>query len=1069
MAASPEPTKQTPTPSSPLAVASLAIALYIAVIDAAVETFRGGSPARWWVVGAVVAYLAISVGLWRYRPSEWQRMGWSGRASASFFLLLGLLAFTVWLPGGLTDGLRVAGQPTSRVLSLFTAVVIVLAGLSLVRLSWLPRWAKIVAGLLAAYGLAAFVTGIVTGAEYAALLHGDSLWTRLPARLQGAFVGALVVVPAGLLLRAAHMLKAAPGVSRAWDLRQGLAMAMSLLMAVSAFTSSGAIGPEPSAAEIVQPVTKSYQELGEAMAGPKPTTPLTPDQTADKLGKLFPQLEQAERQIPRDTFDLQAVIDKVGKDPQKLFEWVRDNTYFVPYRGLLRGDKGVLMDRLGNSLDRAMLLYAMLRNVGQPVRLAHGTLTEGQAQDVLGKVRPFPSFEEYTSSASSAAATDAFVKQYADQNHVDAAKIRKALDQLTAQQQRVKELVQKRVAAQAAMISAAVGHPPASALAEERADQVRSVTDHWWVQWQNGPNWIDLDPTLPDAQPGETLTAVQATPAPGSYTDLGEDLLHTVQIRVVIEVWKHGSVTEVPVLTQELLPADLIGQSIVLRQIPVRWPQDLNMFQEKDPIEKFKQTVLAQTEWLPVLSVGSRNISRYSFNDYGDLTDSTMPGYMQNVMSGRVLAHKEEEAVAVLGNNIKGLLSGPRGPQQTPDRKPAAEPERTQVTAEWIDYEIRTPGQPGRKIRRQISDLLTTTRRRERDYSSWRMNDQLLMERAAELLTQTEILPLVCQLSPEFVSELTAGNLISDRRPLLGILSQNNSDLASVLMQASQLKPLPGALYSFALARRAWSRGEFYLNSTNVVTIHESIRIDAHGDIARLHGFDIVDNDVGTIAREARNPVPLRIEQGVLDTNAEAILTSDCREISNVLRCPDVENVAELTAGGLQRKITVRPDGAGRLQLVGLPKEIQSRVRSDLDAGNEVILPIGAHSGDASGIVSWWRVKPSTGQTLGVGNRGWGQVTVEYVVSAALIAGTVANLSLAACLLGRRRALGKYKKVAEAGDRYQEGCAIAYAGSFVATFWLLMNPADTMGLMWFNVTGAGISGALGGYTAGVMQ
>src|ERR1039458_9968929 len=60
MATNPEPTKQTSTPSSPLAVAGLAIALYIALIDAAVETFRSGSPVRWWVVGAVAVYLALA-------------------------------------------------------------------------------------------------------------------------------------------------------------------------------------------------------------------------------------------------------------------------------------------------------------------------------------------------------------------------------------------------------------------------------------------------------------------------------------------------------------------------------------------------------------------------------------------------------------------------------------------------------------------------------------------------------------------------------------------------------------------------------------------------------------------------------------------------------------------------------------------------------------------------------------------------------------------------------------------------------------------------------------------------
>src|ERR1700686_1295248 len=107
MATNPEPTKLTLT-QPPLAAAGLAIALYIVVIDAAVETFLSGSPVRWWVVGVVATYLALSVGLWRYRRPLWQRMGWSASASASFFLLLGLLAFTAWLPGGLRDGVRVA-------------------------------------------------------------------------------------------------------------------------------------------------------------------------------------------------------------------------------------------------------------------------------------------------------------------------------------------------------------------------------------------------------------------------------------------------------------------------------------------------------------------------------------------------------------------------------------------------------------------------------------------------------------------------------------------------------------------------------------------------------------------------------------------------------------------------------------------------------------------------------------------------------------------------------------------------------------------------------------------------
>ena len=980
MAANPEPTKLTSIPSSPLAAAGLAIALYIAVMDAAVETFLSGSPVRWWVVGGVAAYLAASAALWRYRPSVWQRMGWSARASASFFLLLGLLAFTVWLPGGLTDGIRVAGQSTSRVLSLFTTVVIGLAGVSLVRLSWLPRWAKVAAGLLAAYGLAAFVVGMVNGAEFAALLHGDSLWTRLPAWLQGAFLGALVVVPAGLLLHAAHMFKVAPGASRAWDLRQGIAMAMSVLIAVSAFTGTGAIGPQPSAAEIVQPAANSFQELGEAMAGPKPKTPPTPDQVADKLEKLFPMIEQEERQIPRDTFDMQAVMDKVGKDPQKLFEWVRDNTYFVPYRGLLRGDKGVLMDRLGNSLDRAMLLYAMLRNIGQPVRLAHGALTEDQAQDVLSKVRPFPSFEERTGAASSAAATDAFVKQYADQNHVNAAKIRNALNQLTAQQQRAKELVQKRVAAQAAMIAAAVGRPPASALAEERANQVRAVSDHWWVQWQNGPNWLDLDPTLPDAQPGKTLTAVQATATPTNYSDLGDDLLHTVQIKVVIEVWKHGHVSEVPVLTKELLPADLIGEPIVLRQIPVAWPQDLNLFQEKNPLERFKQTVLAQTEWLPVLSVGSQNVSRYSFNDYGDLTDSTMPGYVQNVMAGRVLVHKVEEGAEDLGKSIGGMLGGSVAHKPSPDEKAPVQPQRTQVTAEWIDYKIHIPGQPNRMVRREMFDILGPAARSAATVPAPDSSPNRRLDRALALLETTDILVLTCDLSGQYVSHAIANQLLANRGGLRRILELATA--GKLPSEDVELKPVPGALYGVALARQEFrDRLDVFVDQPNILTVHERAIQLASGDMASRYGFDIVANHMTARAGSAGQAFNARLKQGVIDTNAEAVVVAAMiRGEPDSMPFEPIDNVAEAVAGTGRVVAWVALRGKNdAASLLELPPDVRERIGQDLASGFAVVAPVESPSGRGRPLASWWRVDPATGETLGIGRFGWGQTAGEYV------------------------------------------------------------------------------------------
>src|SRR5687767_10275946 len=63
-----------------------------------------------------------------------------------------------------------------------------------------------------------------------------------------------------------------------------------------------------------------------------------------ELEQGYAKLEEALRQAPRESFDPQAVIEQVGRDPAKLAAWVRENTDLLPYRGALRGPRGVMMD-----------------------------------------------------------------------------------------------------------------------------------------------------------------------------------------------------------------------------------------------------------------------------------------------------------------------------------------------------------------------------------------------------------------------------------------------------------------------------------------------------------------------------------------------------------------------------------------------------------------------------------------------------------------------------------------------------------------------------------------------------
>ena len=101
------------------------------------------------------------------------------------------------------------------------------------------------------------------------------------------------------------------------------------------------------------------------------------------------QMEDTLDGLSRTTFDLRAIVEEAGNDPEALFRWVRDETRWAAYRGVLRGAVGVLMDRVGNSMDRAILLADLLRLAGHDARLARGIVPPDSIEEILGRL-PLP-------------------------------------------------------------------------------------------------------------------------------------------------------------------------------------------------------------------------------------------------------------------------------------------------------------------------------------------------------------------------------------------------------------------------------------------------------------------------------------------------------------------------------------------------------------------------------------------------------------------------------------------------------------------------------------------------------
>jgi hypothetical protein len=507
--------------------------LYLLLVDAAVETWLAGSPVRWVIGATVAAYLALSVLLRR-------RLAPGTRAGLSLLVLLGLLAFAAWRPDGTSVGIVMLRQPPGAVLAALTTVAIVLAGWSLVRLKRLPAAARVVVGLLTVYGAAATVWAIAAATPYPALVHGQSLWTRLPFWLQGAFIGGLVIVPAGLVAQAVAAVVGRQGTRRRGDGLLAVASAFSLAVVVAGFVASPGTSPLPGAT---------------ASEGPG-LRPLT--------------IASLPLPVPR-AFDLSHVdpvhfAAALGKDPLRIFEFVRDQVAYEPYAGCLRGPRGTLLAMAGNSVDRAALLGSLLTHSGQRVRYAHGTLTEGKAADLVASL-----WAQRARVASSESQPQA------------SPEVEAAVASLVSSIRRDGGLL--RDGLKNAGLPAESGSVPLESL-------TREDSDHYWIQWWRDGVWVDLDPTFATATPGTAYGQVAAT-----LDALPDTLFHRVDIRVRLEEYTGDKPSSRVILQYSAKAADLSGVDLAL-------VHEVEKRQLKPSFRVSGQRIAGSAFWLKAPSTG---------------------------------------------------------------------------------------------------------------------------------------------------------------------------------------------------------------------------------------------------------------------------------------------------------------------------------------------------------------------------------------------------------------------------------------------------------------------------------
>src|SRR5215207_2953501 len=223
--------------------------------------------------------------------------------------------------------------------------------------------------------------------------------------------------------------------------------------------------------------TTAAQDLG-LVATPETAFPPAFDRVGPKVGDKAADLR----------YDLNAI-----------FRFVADEVDYDPYAGALRGAHGTYWGLAGNSVDQALLLAALLDEALVEMRFAVGELSDEAADRIIDSTR-----QDETTARAKAARVLAPAPPASNAKTPTLTPEEQAVAKaLPAARQAFKERIDRQLeeeikVVEVALSDAGIGLPePAVELPE------RERRRHVWLQYADGPLWIDLDPSVPGSQPGD--------------------------------------------------------------------------------------------------------------------------------------------------------------------------------------------------------------------------------------------------------------------------------------------------------------------------------------------------------------------------------------------------------------------------------------------------------------------------------------------------------------------------------------------------------------------------------------
>jgi len=637
---------------------------------------------------------------------------------------------------------------------------------------------------------------------------------------------------------------------------------------------------------------------------------------ADAVDDLEQRLGRLRGEVDQTRFDVEELVFELNFDADEIVDFVRTGIAFHPYEGLLRGMRGTLMSRAGNSLDQALLLAFMLKSSGADARVVRGELDDRAVEVLLRSVSTADNPEDELAGLDAAVEKIFGPRASAPEEQIDWKNT-----ELRKQSERTVSTLQKRLVAQEFKFAS-------GPMLTEIRD---AVGPYFWVEYRTGPgdDWRDAHPVFsPEDRP-------EVQPKGYMAEQVDDRFHHTVTVEAWIRQRQGDSYQDFRLMSPWTRPAaNLHGVTISYRNHPGSI--------SPATLANLDQT-LDDDEILTPVFRGGPAPGAMAFDLEGRLVDPMALG------SGSF------GAAGLFSELSDKMQSAAESVEAREDGRPAFA-----LDAMWLEFTLTTPAGRETSYRRYV--LAPGADRAPLADKLW----PLLTEHV--YVVNTGSLPL------DYLADryLAAGAASMDLYKALAhkLLRPGEGTPLPRADIPQDFGPL--SMYRLMDANPMAAGTIAVRHVPAIVGIRNGLR----GVGTAFTAVDIVENRMLQLSQGPdglRHDPQAALRRGVWDTAIE-VVPARIRQDAKAR----VTNTFEVLTRARSQGIGLKLVRAGDELPPGISEGAARMLKHDLDNGFAVLVPESTPEGTA--MTAWWRVDPISGTTLGMTADGYGQSVTEYLI-----------------------------------------------------------------------------------------